>query len=145
MEITIQNTTNGNYYNGNGWRTEATWLVPQGTDAWSFDFPSGELIDGHDYVITSRATDAVGNTQTEYGQDSFTYDNSEPESSFQFAEPFYGPIVLDSETVIQGTSFDAYSGIGTVDVRLRDETTGGSNWNGMELSLIHISEPTRPY
>ena len=26
VEITIQNTSNGNYYNGNGWRTEATWL-----------------------------------------------------------------------------------------------------------------------
>ena len=29
VEITIQNTTNGNYYNGNGWRTEATWLLPR--------------------------------------------------------------------------------------------------------------------
>ena len=38
VEITIQNTTNGNYYNGNGWRTEATWLLPEGTDTWSLNF-----------------------------------------------------------------------------------------------------------
>ena len=35
-------------------------------------------------MVTSRATDAVGNTQTEFGQDEFIFDNSEPESSFQF-------------------------------------------------------------
>ena len=132
VEITIQNTSNGNYYNGDGWRTEATWLTPQGTDTWLFDLSSGELIDGNDYVITSRSTDAVGNIQTEYGQDSFTYDNSEPESSFQFAENFYGPILWDSETVIQGTSYDAFSAVGTVDVSLRDDTGGGTFFNGQD-------------
>ena len=57
-------------------------FLPQGTETLVFEFPSGELIDGHDYQVTSRATDAVGNVQTEFGQDEFIFDNSEPESSF---------------------------------------------------------------
>ena len=53
-------------------------------------------------------------------------------TSIEFADSFYGPIVWDSETVIQGTSYDAFSAIGTVDVSLRDDTGGGTFFNGQD-------------
>ena len=138
VEVQIVDSTSGNYFNGSGWTSEASWLVPSGTDSWSYELPSGDLTDGHDYVVLSRAADAVGNIQTEYGQDGFTYDTSEPESYFDLSEQFYSPSDWDAEVPIQGTSFDAYSGIGTVDVSILDNTLGGLYFNGQEWSETEL-------
>ena len=138
VEVLIQNMTTNTHYNGSGWQPEPYWLSPQGRDNWSYDLPFNELSDGHDYEIRSRATDAVGNLQSEHGQDSFTYDNSEPDSYFDLTEQFYSPITWDSQVHIQGTSYDAYSGIGTVDVSILDATEDGIYFNGQEWSETEL-------
>ena len=69
--------SNATYWTGSGWSVSEDWFLAVGGDTWTYDLSAGSLTDGTAYEVRSRATDAVGNLQTNYGLDTLTYDRSE--------------------------------------------------------------------
>ncbi|MGD2104009.1 MAG: N-acetylmuramoyl-L-alanine amidase, partial [Anaerolineae bacterium] len=53
VDVLIEQSSSGRYWNGASWGTTATWLVASGTEAWSYPLPTS-LADG-DYHLWARA------------------------------------------------------------------------------------------
>jgi len=61
----------------------------------------------------------VGNTQSDYGEDIFTYDITEPNTTLDIADDYYNDAGWDAVTHIQGTAEDATSGSALVSVLIQ--------------------------
>jgi len=124
VQITLQRSLDGFYYNGSSWGPTATWLPAAGTTAWSLPFfPVAEGA----YTVTSVATDACGNVETVPGVGTFMYDNSPTESTILTTGCFN-----TWPGAITGTASDPLSGIAAVRITVRRATDGfyysGSAW-----------------
>lgn len=74
VEIALQND-DSQYYDGKSWTDEETWIEASGTTVWNYSFSPQ---DGESYTVQSRATDAVGNQETDLASKSFSYDETAP-------------------------------------------------------------------
>ncbi|MBD3418898.1 MAG: DUF2341 domain-containing protein, partial [Chitinivibrionales bacterium] len=81
VEVSIQNQTSGNYWNGSSWVVGESWNTANGTTSWEYTLDGGNLADAT-YALRSRATDNAGNVQTSYATSSFRYDNTAPAGTF---------------------------------------------------------------
>jgi hypothetical protein len=64
VELTIQNVSNNQYWNGSAWQTAETNVTATETTSWTYQISSAPA-DGT-YKITSHATDNAGNTENSY-------------------------------------------------------------------------------
>ncbi|MBL7014321.1 MAG: T9SS type A sorting domain-containing protein, partial [Candidatus Marinimicrobia bacterium] len=136
INISIHNQNNNTYWFGSGWTSDESWILATGTSNWSYNLASNQLIDEAIYQISSRGTDVVGNTQTIYGTDIFTFDASEPNTTLNTFDPFYNINGWNNSTPIQGSADDATSGIQNIEIAIIDMTYNhywqGSEWDRFE-------------
>ncbi|OQY15000.1 MAG: hypothetical protein B6I33_01660, partial [Propionibacterium sp. 4572_24] len=76
VDLTIQRTSDGQYWDGDSWEAALEWLRASGTANWQYIFAPD---DGETYAIQSRATDAEGNVEAAFGTATFSYDLAAPE------------------------------------------------------------------
>jgi CheY-specific phosphatase CheX len=119
VEVAIQDTSDNTYWSGNDWTSGEQWLQAQGLDSLSYGLSANQLADEHIYRVRSRSTDAVGNTQSDYGEDIFTYDITEPNTTLDIPDDYYNDANWDAVTHIQGTAGDATSGSALVSVLIQ--------------------------
>jgi hypothetical protein len=82
VQITLQRASDGLYFTGSSWSSAPMWLSASGTTAWSYSFtPSVDTT----YTVNSRAVDAAGNIESDYGTGSFTYDSTPPTAPFSLS------------------------------------------------------------
>ncbi len=106
IELTLQNSSTGQYWTGTEWNMTSTWLIAEGTTAWSYSgvpaWPSGN------YTVSVRAIDMAGNIQTDLSISNFTIDN-EPPSAVSITINDNGGYTNDStpEIIFAATNADS--------------------------------------
>ena len=75
VQIQINNTTDGTYWDGNSWAQGESGLDVNGTTSWSYSMPS--LTNGKSYEVKAKAIDNAGN-ESPTASDSFTFDTVAP-------------------------------------------------------------------
>jgi len=124
VEVRVQRTVDGLYYNGSSWGPVETWIGLAGSANWSLPFPQPLETT---YVVASRAVDRCGNMQIIPTSSGFTYDATAPQSTVESTGYFnsWGG-------VIQGTATDQASGVALVEIRLQRSVDSwyynGSSW-----------------
>ncbi|MDI6791474.1 MAG: Ig-like domain-containing protein, partial [bacterium] len=124
VELTIQQTNNGEYWNGISWVSAQVWLLATGTTSWSCLWPLG-LGDG-DYNLQSRATDAAGNVEVPTVTITFTMDKIGPTSNV--GSPADGA-KWKTLAAITGTAAPNKAPVNKVEISLR-RTSDARYWNG---------------
>jgi len=136
IDVSIQRQDNSFYWNGSEWTSTESWVLSTGTSNWSYALSSNQLTDGVAYEVRTRGTDAVGNSQSNYGIDTFIFDSSEPNTTLTTLDAFYNINGWNNTTPIQGTSDDATSGIQLIEIAILDMTYDhywqGSEWDRFE-------------
>ncbi len=64
VELTIQNSSNNQYWNGSAWQVTETPVVALGTTNWTYQI--GTSLNDGTYTIKSHAIDNAGNTENTY-------------------------------------------------------------------------------
>lgn len=65
VQVSVLRSSTGLYWNGTGFTAAAeTWITAAGTTSWSLPFAASAFPADGDYVVSVRATDAVGNVST---------------------------------------------------------------------------------
>ena len=75
VQVLINNSSDGTYWDGTAWVTIKRWLDAAGTESWSYNMPT--LTDGKAYTVKAKSIDRAGNESTE-ASDSFTFDITPP-------------------------------------------------------------------
>lgn len=124
VQITLQRSSDGLYYNGSSWASTSRWITASGTTSWVFPFvPTVETT----YLVRSRATDNVGHVQSAYGSGSFVYDVSPPASVVLTAGYF-----RTWPGTIQGSASDSGSGVSSVGITIQRASDrlyyNGASW-----------------
>jgi hypothetical protein len=123
--IRLRRNSDSWYYNGSAWQPSSVWLTAVGTTSWYYSFTPGQ----DSYVAQSRATDAVGRQQTTFGEGTFSYDISPPQSTVETSGYFNAGTWLG---YIAGLANDSASGVASVEITLRRASDGryynGSTW-----------------
>jgi hypothetical protein len=79
VEVQIQDSATGQYWNGSHWVTSATWLEATGDEAWSYALPPS--LPEADYRLRARAQISPGNYDESPAETAFTYDTTPPAST----------------------------------------------------------------
>ena len=123
--IRLRRNSDGWYYSGSAWQPSPIWLTAVGTTSWYYSFTPGQ----DSYVVQSRATDAVGRQQTTFGESTFSYDISPPQSTVETSGYFNAGTWLG---YIAGLANDPASGVALVEITVRRASDGryynGSTW-----------------
>jgi hypothetical protein len=155
IRVAIKRNSDGYYYTGstepaNYWSATEVWLVPSGTQTWTYTLPS-EVGDnlwvyGSSYTIRSKAKSLYGDRwQGDSGQlpiteSIFWFDNVAPVSVVNLPPagmPHYNVATLP---VLSGTAYDEVSGISKVEYQLRDLTYPNTYWNAATQSWVSATE-----
>lgn len=75
--VQIEDTTTSQYWNGSSWQSGSVYNAASVASSWTYAFSSANLTSGHNYAVTSQATDNFGNTGTSTAV-SFTYKGTAP-------------------------------------------------------------------
>jgi len=75
VQVLINNSSDGTYWDGTAWVTTKKWLNAAGTESWSYNMPN--LTDGKAYIVKVKSIDRAGNESIE-ASDSFTFDVTSP-------------------------------------------------------------------
>ncbi len=102
VTMTIQRSSNNQYWNGTTWQTASSTRTATGTTSWFLSLPTSALTNGLTYTITTRATDAAGNVATPVVR-TFTYDTARPTTTTIASTNHNG-------TIAAGDSFTATFG-----------------------------------
>ena len=126
VDIRVQRSSDGKYYNGFDWQPNPIWLLASGTTSWNYAFTPTETIN---YAVASRATDNAGLVQTSYGTGTISFDNVIPASAVG-TNGFYRTATWTG--AITGTASDVGSGVQQVEITVRRAADGmyfnGSDW-----------------
>ena len=76
VNITIYNSTDGEYWDGTAWQESVAWLETNGTTTWYNDSGLPTWTNEKTYTINSTAVDNAGNIQNSTESNSFTFDTS---------------------------------------------------------------------
>ena len=77
VTMTIQRSSNNQFWNGSTWQAASSTRTATGTTSWFLSLPTSALTNGVTYTITTRATDAAGNVAAPVVR-TFTYDTTAP-------------------------------------------------------------------
>ena len=113
VEITLQRSTDNQYFNGATWQVAAQWLAATGTLTWTYPFSPTESVT---YTVQSRAWSISGNQESTYGMGQFTYDGAPPAAVLGTSGAYR---TATWTGVITGTATDTGSGVDYVDFTLR--------------------------
>jgi len=83
VELVIENTIDGQYWDGGSWISNEIWLDTTGTTSWNYYISPTIFTGGKSYAVKARSTDKAGNTST-LDSDSFTFYET-PVAGFQTA------------------------------------------------------------
>ena len=128
-------------------------FVGMSSGTWSYTQPSfnGALTSGHTYVVTSSATDNVGNVQTSISSQTFVFDSSGP--ALGIVTPV-NSVSVNNLTIITGTARDypiapKRVGMSRVDLQIidlgDDQALGGVGanadryWDGVSTFTAIVS------
>jgi chitodextrinase len=76
VQVSIQRSNNGQWWNGSGWQTTQTSVLASGTTSWAIQVNSNQLTNGVTYTVTSWSF--AGAIQSANTVHTFTYDTSGP-------------------------------------------------------------------
>jgi hypothetical protein len=76
VEVSIKDTTDDKWWNGDSWEGTESWLLATDTTSWSYNLSDDHLDVDHSYTVYSRATDNAGNVETTPDEHSFTYEGT---------------------------------------------------------------------
>ncbi|MFZ5916154.1 MAG: hypothetical protein ACOYZ7_04415 [Chloroflexota bacterium] len=126
VQITLQRSSDGHYWNGGAWVAGPVWLLTTGANTWTYVFAPE---DGESYAVQSRATDAAGNLELDYGLGNFTYTLSEPDSTVTTSGLYVGAAWLGQ---IEGTAYAPMAALDFVDLTIQRVSDGhyfdGAAW-----------------
>jgi hypothetical protein len=106
VTMTIQRSSNNQFWNGSTWQTASSTRTATGTTSWFLSLPTSALTNGVAYTITTRATDVAGNQSAPVVR-TFTYDTAGPASSTIASTNHNGAIdVGDTFTVTFGEALN---------------------------------------
>jgi hypothetical protein len=78
--VSIQRSSNSQWWNGSGWQTTQTSVTASGTTSWNIQLATNQLSNGTTYTVTSWTLDSAGN-QSANTVRTFVYDTSGPTTS----------------------------------------------------------------
>jgi hypothetical protein len=79
VDMLIKRKDNNQYWNGlDGWVSQSTWLVVDGTAEWRYATESVPWESGKVYLIGSRAVDGAGNVEKQPASYGFMFDETDP-------------------------------------------------------------------
>jgi hypothetical protein len=113
VEITLQRSTDNQYFNGATWQAAAQWLAATGTVSWTYPFSPTESVT---YTVQSRALSVSGNQETTYGMGQFAYDGAPPAADLGTSGAYR---TATWTGVITGTAADTGSGVDYLDFTLQ--------------------------
>jgi hypothetical protein len=129
VEISIEQLSNGRYWDGKVWVTDKTWINTVGTTSWSYDSRSVLWDTGTSYKITSRATDKINIVEPPTDSNTFIFDIDRPESTVTAPAD---DVFLNEVNVIYGQANDiGGAGIQSVDISIRRKSDN-TYWNNVE-------------
>jgi hypothetical protein len=76
VEVQVQSSASGDYWNGSGWVASATWLYATGAETWSYPLPASMPQGAYHLRARGRATD--GSKDDTPAETVFTYDTVAP-------------------------------------------------------------------
>jgi phosphodiesterase/alkaline phosphatase D-like protein len=135
VSVSIKDVTDGtHWYNGSDFTTATTeqWISASGTADWTFAVPT--LTTGRTYLIRSRAADSTAfSPETPLAGTSFTYDNTAPTTAVTIADAQYNTAGWNSTSTINGTTYDATSGVTLTEIAImRQDGSPNHWWNGTD-------------
>jgi hypothetical protein len=144
VQVSIQRSSDSNYWNGSSWGGTLAWNDASGTTNWSYAFSGGNLDDGVSYTVQSRAIDNATNTQTTPSTRNFTYDTTPPTVTVNQkagqADPTSALPILFTVTFSESvTGFDA------TDLTRTGTSTGGTvaiSGSGASYEISVTGTPT---
>jgi hypothetical protein len=129
VEISIEQLSNGWFWNGKTWVADKTWLLTTGTATWSYDSRSVLWDTGTNYTITSRATDKINIVEPPMNSNTFIFDIDRPESTVTIPAD---DVFLNEVDVISGQANDiGGAGIDSVDISIRRKNDN-FYWNNVD-------------
>ena len=130
VEILIEQTSDDNYWNGETWNPNKTWLKTFGTNEWEFESSLVTWTSGTQYNIYARATDNVNNIEVPTSLAKFLFDEDYPLS--QIIHPSLGSFINHLELISGNASDIAGAGIESIEItieRISDYTYwDGTSW-----------------
>jgi len=78
VEISIHRVSDNGYWFENGWIKSEKWITVYGTEKWSYNSSEIKWTTGDQYIVSSRATDLVGNIEIPNSGNEFYYDDQPP-------------------------------------------------------------------
>jgi hypothetical protein len=137
VQLKLQRSSDGLYYNGAFWGADVTWINAVGTTSWSLPFmPTVQAL----YTVTASAIDNCGNVQANLSMLTFAYDRDPPSSTIG-TSGYYS----SSLGSIVGTAHDEVSGVAQVDVRLQRAADGlyydGASWTASSVWISAVLTP----
>ncbi|MFL5863899.1 MAG: beta strand repeat-containing protein [Solirubrobacteraceae bacterium] len=78
VQVSIQRSSDSEYWNGTTWVSGLTWNDAIGTASWSYTLDRADLTDGVSYTVQSQAIDNSSNRQTAPDSKTFTFDTTRP-------------------------------------------------------------------
>jgi hypothetical protein len=83
VEVSIQRSSDSQYWNGSTWQAGIAWNLASGTNSWTYSFAAANMGNGITYTVQSRATDTSSNVQDPpYNSDSYSWDSQGPTMTF---------------------------------------------------------------
>jgi hypothetical protein len=129
----IQDQATGYHWDGSNfvWNAGYPVQVPaSGTASWSYNLPSGSLVDGRTYSVIAVAVDNLQNWGSNSAADTFTYDTTGPTVTLTDMSAVYGPNTWNAGTTsIRGSASASGSPLYQNFVAVLDTNTG-LYWNG---------------
>ncbi len=114
------------YWNGNAWDSDESWLLVSGTNQWSFNTSNINWSTGNQYSIQSRAIDKINNCGIPSAKSTFFYDNQKPETTsilinndIEYTNNVKVNLILNAEDIGSGVSDMSFS-------------EDGSSWSSWE-------------
>jgi hypothetical protein len=108
--LTIQRSSNNQFWNGTTWQAASSTRPATGTTSWFLAFPTSAMTNGVTYTVTVRATDVAGTVSAPVVT-TFTYDTSAPATSSVAVANHDGAVAatVDTFTVTFGEALDPAS------------------------------------
>ena len=132
MEVSIQRTSDGRYWDGTDFTaTSETFVAASGTTGWSYDLPATALSDGDSYTVHAISTDDVGNVSST-ASSTFSYDVTAADVTVEEAAG------QDDPTNAQPIRFTAQFSEPVDGFTASDVSLGGSA--GHDLATITVTE-----
>ncbi|MBI2931619.1 MAG: Ig-like domain repeat protein, partial [Planctomycetes bacterium] len=130
VQLSVQRSSDGLYWDGGAWGAAQAWLAAAGTTNWTYGFAPAN---GATYTVQSRATDGAGNQETTPGSSTFSYNISGPDSAI-LTSGLYG-VAGWTGTISGSATTTGGASVATVEITIQ-RVSDGLYWTGAAWGAI---------